>query len=361
MQQLQRLLGCCATAVIPLVGQSLVLPSALTSIDGVAIGEAFPGTFLKSRQQILLDAAWLSALPPQAPLNAIAFRRDGADLRALAAGRAQITLRVSSQATASNAASEAFTFNSGNDARVVFQGEVAFPASPALQHRNDPDWGPQHSFTLPFTTPFSYAGGTLCIDIEGTPVQATRWPIDYHSDLQIGRVQRLGSACGPVSAITTKTARVSEWALRPGASITFQMIGERYSLGILMLGSTQFSPPLPLGFLGAPGCFLHVDPLITAWSSVTPRPGRAPNHPGIGEVQVQMPHQPGIVGALLFAQWLNIAGTNLTASDGLQLMFAGGLVPYGAGTVTSARADGLPMPATGRVAPGHAPVMRLSY
>ncbi len=330
-------------------------------MDGIAIGEPFPGTFLTSRQQILLGSTWLSALPAPASVTAIAFRRDGADLRALVAGRAQVTLRMSSLAVAANAASEVFATNQGSDARQVFQAVVAFPASPSLQHRNDPDWGPQNSFTLPFTAPFPYVGGTLCLDIEGTPVQATRWPIDYHSDLQLGRVQRLGSACGPISAITTKTARVSEYALRPGASMTFQLIGERYSLGILLLAGSRLSPPLPLDFLGSPGCFLYVDPAVTVWSSVTPRPGRSSNHPGIGEVQIQMPHEPGIVGANLYAQWLNVTGTNLTASDALELSFAGGLTPYGAGTVTSARADGLPIPSTGRVSPGHAPVVRLTY
>jgi hypothetical protein len=341
--------------------QSLVVPDTAVNADATGATDPFPGTYLKSRQQILLDANWLSALPAGAPLNTITFRRDGSDLRALRPGRAALTLSVSSRATPSNAASEVFALNPGPDARIVFQGEIALPSSPALQHRNEPDWGPQHSFRLPFSQPLPYAGGTLCIDIEGNPVQATRWPIDYHTDLQVGRTQRLGVACGPVSAISTKTARVSDYALRPGASMTFQVMGERNSLGILMLGANHYSPPLSLSFLGAPGCFLHVDPLLTLWSAVTPRPGRAPNHPGIGHVQLQMPHQPGIVGSVLYAQWLNIWAANLSASDGLQLMFAGGVVPYGAATVTSARSDGLSLPASGRVAPGHAPVVRLAY
>jgi hypothetical protein len=223
----------------------------------------------------------------------------------------------------------------------------------------------QHSFTVPFTAPFPYAGGTLCFDVEGSPVQPTRWPIDYHGDLQTGRVLRRGAACGAVASITTKTARVSEWALRPGSTIPLSVLGERDSVGVLMLGAAPLSPPLRLDFLGATGCELHVDPLVSLSTALTVRSGRAANHPGVGEIAVHMPAEPRIVGAQVFAQWTNAAvgtsGLRLSTSDALELTFAGGLGTYDAATVTSNRADGLPVPAHGRVAQGHAPVVRLVF
>ncbi|MEZ5966000.1 MAG: hypothetical protein R3F56_19345 [Planctomycetota bacterium] len=342
----------------------MVPPDAATR-DAIDSPDPFPGTYLTSRQQVLLGPSWLTSLPQPCALLSVSFRRDGADARALAAGSGQLTLRVSSAAVAPARAAERFESNHGSAVTTVFAGTVAFPASPALAHRDEPDWGPQHSFTLAFSAPFPYAGGTLCLDIAGSPLQSTRWPVDYHSDLLVGRVQRRGAACGPVRTVTSKTARVSDWALRPGSSIRLSVLGERSGAAVLLLGTSFLTPPLPLDFVGATGCELHVQPLLSLSTASSVRGARGPNHPGVGEIVVHMPGEPGIVGSDIVAQWLNVASTTyglrLSTSDALQLTFGGGLGSYDATTVTSERADGLPVPLAGRVAAGHAPVVRIAY
>ncbi len=49
----------------------------------------------------------------------------------------------------------------------------------------------------------------------------------------------------------------------------------------------------------------------------------------------------------------------ITTSDAALVQLANALAPLDATTVASERADGLPIPGTGSVLPGHMPVLRL--
>jgi hypothetical protein len=343
------------------VAQSqVVVHSGSANKDATGNARAFPGTFLRSRQQILIGQSLLSGLVTTQSITAVSFRRDGNDLDALAAGTAQLALRISANATPIDRASPDFAANHGTSSTLAFQGSIRFPASPTLTHRDEPDWSPQHSFTIPFTTPLPYSGGSLCLDLEATPTQSTRWPLDYHADLARGSLVRYGSACGPIAAVSTRTLRASDWSLRPGATARLAVMGERSSFGLLMLAAAHLDPGLDLAAIGAPGCVLHLDPLVSLTAAVTVRPGRAVNHPGIGAIGLDIPNAPEFVAAHFFAQWANIKDLRLTTSDAARVQLANALAPFDAATVTSPRADGLPMPTRGDVLPGHMPVMRLS-
>ncbi len=337
---------------------TVVVPSGAATADATGPAKNLPGTLDRSRQQFLLGPSLLQGLGTGARINGISLRRDGDDLSALDAGSAQVTVRLSSRAVGVTSAVPVFAANHGPDEAIVFQGSVSFPASPALSNRNDPDWSAVHAFTIPIVSPFLYTGGTLCIDLEGTPTQTTRWPVDYHGDLAMGALIRMGSACGPVASVSTKTLRASDWSLRAGATARLALIGERDSFGMLMLGAQPISPGLDLGFLGAPGCTLHLVPMLSIAAAVTVRPGRSARHPGIGSVDLQIPNESNFVGAQFYAQWANVKDLRLTTSDAALVQLANAMPPLDAATVTSSRADGLPMPTTGMVMPGHMPVLR---
>ena len=88
------------------------------------------------------------------------------------------------------------------------------------------------------------------------------------------------------------------------------------------------------------------------------RPGRSPQHPGYGRVQLPLPNLANFAGAQLFAQWVNVLGTRLAVSDA-SIIGLGGVATTDAAVVSSARVDGLPFPSSGRVRTGAMPVMSL--
>ena len=110
---------------------------------------------------------------------------------------------------------------------------------------------------------------------------------------------------------------------------------------------------------GAPGRTRHLVPLLSLPTPVTVRPGRGPTHPGIGAIDLPIPNEPNFVAAQFHAQWANVKGLRITTSDAALVQLANALAPLDAATVASERADGLPMPGTGSVLPGHMPVLRL--
>ena len=156
-------------------GQTLIVPPLFANRDATAPPDPFPGTHLDARQQILVGASGLTGLQiGTSRITSLAFRRDGSSQSQLTAGRARLVVRVSSLARSPGSASMLFADNHGATVQTVFDGEVAFPPSPRLAQRDEPDWSATHSFTIPFQSAAIYGGGSLCIEIEGRALQATR-------------------------------------------------------------------------------------------------------------------------------------------------------------------------------------------
>jgi hypothetical protein len=341
-----------------LAAQALVVPPNAAARDATGPLEPFPGTYLDSRQQIVIGATRLTSLQPMVSrIEALSFRRDGSQGSALTAGRARLTVRASSLARAPGDAGEWFAFNHGATVETCFDGEIDFPASPRLTTRDEPTWTAPYSFTIPLTPPIVYRGGALCIEIDGRALQPTRWPVDVHSDLVQGTIARVGTACGPITAVTTRTANTSVWYLRPGATAVIDVLEVHGTVGVLALGS-QLSPPLNLAFLGAPGCALHVHPAVTFPTLILRRPGRGPTHPGAGRVTLPLPNLANLAGAQVPTQWVHLHGSRLTTSDAL-LLGLGGSATTDVAVVSSARADALALPPSGRVRTGSVPVVAL--
>ncbi len=344
-------------AMLP--AQAVVVPAAFAGQDATGPLDPFPGTYLDARQQVLIGSSQLTSLQAgTTQVTAVAFRRDGSSTSALAAGRARLVVRVSSGARSPTDASSAFADNHGATSHTVFDGEVAFPASPRLNRRDEPNWSAAYSFTIPFQSPVTYQGGVLCIELEGRALQASRWPVDYHVDPVQGSVTRIGTACGSIVRVTSRTASASTWYLRPGATAIVDVIEEHGAWSMLMLNAQGLNPPLDLSALGAPGCSLHVMPLVSLPTLVTRRPGRGMLHPGIGRVQLPLPNLTNFAGAQIFAQWLNVSGGRLTTSDALVLGL-GAVATTDAAVVSSARVDGMAFPPTGRLRIGAMPVVSL--
>jgi hypothetical protein len=310
------------------------------------------------RMQVLLEPSLLVGLVGR-DLTGLAVRRDGQDLRPMTGGRTSLVVRLSTPARSPSSAVEAFSANEGNDAREVFRGLVVIPDAPALSHRNGATWESPHAVEVTFATSFRYAGGTLCVDIEGTPVAGFRspwWRIDYDLTTHDGRVAPFGQPCDPRTR-----AFASATTLVPAGSVRLFASGPTTSVGVLLLGATRLPAPLPLGFLGAPSCTLDIAPMVALGTDYSALP-----HQGYGTATLglQLPGTREVAGALLVAQWAAFPAAqnpaSLSTTNAVELGIAASPLPPRSVMVRTGPADGAsPLPAYGRVLPHLAPVFCL--
>jgi hypothetical protein len=347
-----------AVALVPdLAAQqtSVFLPSTCDQLDGRA-GGAWPGFTQRFRMQVLLDGGRLTRVANRS-LVGIAVRRDGQFLQAHAGGRAAISIAASHAALNPERASAVFAANRGSDAREVFRGEVALPNAPALSHRDEVTWQPPHAVEFPFNTPFPYTGGTLCLDIDGTPVSGATspwWRIDYDLFTHDAQSNPLGTNCDPQTRATASTS-----SLMPGASLRLISVGPLQAVGIAMVDVTALNPGIDLGFLRAPGCVVHVLPTLMFGASYTPP---AVDGYAWASVRLDLPSVSHLMGATLHAQWLAFPNPvnpgMLTATNALTLRVAT-RPPNLAGVIvrTPLVAEPTPLPASGGVMPHLMPVI----
>ncbi len=333
------------------------VPAITASADGNA-GGRLPGLRPTYRAQAIVGVSHLRSLA--APIVALAVRRDGQYVDPIEGGRSRFTLRVSDLGAAPALTRDLFAANHASPPVQVFDGDVDYPAAPAISSPDQPGWSTGNVVDLPFVRPFVYRGGSLCIEIEGSSVStgAGPWPVDFVADFVArGSEQALGAGCGgstngiagqPATLTVGSTTRVFTWG-QPGTP-AFLMIG------LQPLGA-------PLDALGAPGCFLHVVPelTLTAWLSAPTRsdlPGHVPF----------ALHVPGD-GSLLSGTFLVQAGNfelrppftnsaHLTTSQGLSLRIGPTVPSLDAAVVESRHV--FPYPDSGYVDLTRAPVLRLT-
>ena len=260
------------------------------------------------RQQVLVGASHLSAVVGR-HLTAIELRRDANDA-AYAAGAAHWTITLSSSPAATYDASDTFTSNVGVDAVQVFDGQVAFPASPAALGPTVA-WSADNVVRVEFQTPFVYSGGRLCVDITGAAVPGAEsfdWLPDAHCEDPTGTALILGGGCGPFAT----QGYVDEYGLSVGCSATFTAGGTPNFFSFAMTGPALAAPvPLSLIGWGAPygGCAIHVDPM-----SVTPvfLPDLLAASMGVGTWRLQVPNDGALQGLGFTTQWLDWATKTTT-------------------------------------------------
>lgn len=321
-------------------------------LDGASFGRA-------GRLQIVLGESHLAGAVG-ATLQALRLRRDGArfDLRP---GAAVVTVSASaSRMLDPDRPSPLFAANHSGSPTVLFQGTVVLAAAPGLTDRHAATWQVPDSVTIPFASPFLYAGGALCLQLDILPVSGNAsswWPIDAERSGPAGRASTRGQACGATAGLADRPASVDARTLRIGSTVVFSTLGIPSTTAVLVLGATTVGP-IDLGFLGAPGCKLHVLPeaTLTAPVSAAILPGR----PGAANVAVPLPHEPRLLGARLHSQWLLAGAIGLTTTNALDLEVSPIATSLNA-SVVAGGATVPPLPDVGRVDASVVPVLQLDY
>lgn len=348
------LLAGIAAAQIP---QYLVAPAAYTTTDAVAY-EWLAGASRELRQQTLVGASHLTALVGH-PLTAIELRRTAAN-EVYQGGTMQWTVTLSTAPHLPIEASAVYAANVGGNAVQVFSGLVTLPTSPATTGPNVA-WTTDNVLRVPFTTPFVYTGGTLCIDVVGVPQagqNAEWWMADAMFEDVGGTVVELGGGCGSYGGPGKEWSAVAPRSLVPGAYARMFAYGPPWSIGLVMIGSR--SPvPIPLTWLGfdsPPECNLLLQTLELwqfEWFVPEAHPGLL-YRGGQASFHAKVPNLPQFLGMTLTTQWLE--ATQLVSSNAVEWTIANA-----APTLDMALVEGSPLEATGEVSVHLAPVVRFEF
>jgi hypothetical protein len=352
------LVPACALAL--LAQSTFVVPVSAASQDGNSSGH-LAGAVTRIRQQIVVGPSHLRPLIGQR-ITEIALRRDGfVEPHGLGSATLTVTMSAATAMTV-NDVRPRFAENHKSNPVTVFQGTIALPASPRLPDRNATTWGLNHVISVPLTTPFLYQGGVLVVQFDGAPVggaTTTRWSADFVDDGVRGRVTELGPACGHATTKIARTASTDAQALRAGSTARFVHLARANSFDVFMLGVNAL-PPISLAAFGAPGCYLHMDPVILL-------PVMVPSAVGArtiagANVFLDMPSETAALGAVFHVQWLNIEGlSRLSTSNGLRIELATAPAWLDAGVVTSTSTPSGALPETGVVELWRMPVLRLTH
>lgn len=340
--------------------QQLVIPSVAATRDGNSSGRV-AGFMQAHRQQMLVGASWLTGVAGR-EITALTFRRDGWPVDHTA-GSAELRVRMSTSVGLDpQQAATQFDVNLGPQWLEVFRGAVVLPASGRLPHRDAATWAPPHVVVVPLAVPYPYRGGTLCIDIEGSPVAgavSTWWSVDHHVDPASGSRTYFGQACGSSTGWPAHTATTDPKSLRPGASIRIAGIGSLGDAAVLLLGATALPSPINLAFLGAPTCTLDIAPDVSVPSTVRTRFGMRSF--GGADVALRLPLDANALGAVLYAQWAMLGIRGLSTTNAVRLQLASAPATVDAAVITSARTTTGAFPASGDLRIGALPVLQISF
>jgi hypothetical protein len=330
----------------------VVVPNHLASSEG-PVSTNHAGGALTMRRQVLVGQSQLQGLVGNT-LDGLRFRRDrNVEDGALDAGTLSLRVRLGAAATSPATALPSFEANLPSST-TVFDGTVTLPASPDASQRT-PGWSGADVIEVVFTTPWTYAGGPLAIDLEWTGLGTQLWAGDAWFDAVSGRVSSSGRACGPRTATGIETNHVAASELRLGATAEFLFASAPSSVATLLLGLVEQSLPIPLTALGSPDCTLDLAP-IAAFASVssalwTPDPLVG----GVARQSITIPADTALLSAVFFTQWLEFEAGRALTSNTLRCEIAGALPSLELTTLTRLGSNDL------LVTPGESPVFALSW
>lgn len=348
------LLAGVATAQIP---QYLVAPAAYADADAIAY-EWLAGASRELRQQTLVGASHLAVLVGH-PLTAIELRRSAAN-EVYQGGTMHWTVTLSIAPHVPLEASDVYAANVGSNAVQVFAGMVTLPTSPAATGPTVA-WTPDNVLRIPFTTPFVYTGGTLCIDVVGVPQagqNAEWWMADAMFEDVGGTVVELGGGCGSYGGPEKDWSAVAPRSLVPGAYARMFAYGPAWSIGLVMVG-TKSPVPIPLTWLGfnsPPECNLLLATL-DLWQFEWFVPSANPllvARGGEAAFRAKIPNLPPFLGMTLTTQW--IEATQLVSSNAVEWTIANA-----APALDMALVEGSSLEAIGEVSVHLAPVVRFEF
>ncbi|MBL8753299.1 MAG: hypothetical protein JNK15_08370 [Planctomycetes bacterium] len=337
----------------------VVAPAANTTTDALAY-EWFAGAEAPLRQQILVGASHLTAMVGR-QITALELRRTAVN-ETYSGGSADLAVDLSTSPSAASSASNTFATNIGPDLTNVFAGTITLPPSPNTGSAGSQvAWSAANTIQIPLSTPFPYNGGTLCIDITGTPIsgQQTWWMTDAAEEVVAGTaVLELGPGCGIYGGPQHQWSMVARRSLVPGGQAVFRAEGPANSLGIAFFGEA-LPTPFPLSMVGIPtaGCNCHIDPMQPFVA--LPVLFEPEVHPLLGamataEILVPLPAVPPVLGFQMTTQWFEL--TQLALSNAIRWQVASAMP-----TLDMALVEGNPTLSTGTVTNYLAPVVRFEY
>jgi hypothetical protein len=338
------LVSCCLAATA--LAQHVVVPSAFESVDGPS-RFGFAGVTVADHQQIVVDARHLTALQSQA-ITGIRLRRDQTFGAALAAGRFDLVVRIGNAPGEARRASASFAGNLPSPIE-VFRGRIDLPPAPPVS--GPLGWDAPDAVAIRFATPWPYTGGHLCLDLDGTPTSATRWPFDAASDPVQGSVTNLGVACSRFASAVGQTVVAMPRDLIVGQTARFVGRGEPGGSAFPLFGLQALPTPVDLAVVGAPGCALRIASFASGATSYGPIELGA-LFGGLANYRIAIPSDSALLGARFLTQWLE-TGPPLTSSNALDCRIAAALPTLGMATVSAA-----PGQPEGHVDVTQAPVVR---
>lgn len=321
-------------------------PNISDAIDGVE------GLDLAGRGQLLIDESWIGSHRVGQSLREISFLRDSGFSKALTSGLADITVTLSVAPHAAVLAAPTLDDNHAANRTTAFVGRVTLPASTSLAARQAAWTNAEDVVTITLQSPWTYPGGTVCIDIDGTPVAgqaAPYWPVEGALDTgSSGAAQTSGQSCGELGQLD-----ISVTHLAPGSTAPFAVEGP-IGVSTAFLFGTPI-PALDLTLIGSPGCTLQVVPVATlpsAFDRSSQIPGALPRASSV--LELDLPNSPAVLSTAMRAQLVALTAP-LTTSNGLDFTLASAAPTLGAAYIRAK--PGAPR---GRVSTTRVPVVRLT-
>ncbi|MCB9876978.1 MAG: hypothetical protein H6835_05175 [Planctomycetes bacterium] len=346
-----------ASIAIAQTPQHLVVPAAYTTADAVS-HDWVAGASRAVRQQTLIGASHLTNMVGH-DLTAFELRRSAKNEQ-FVGGAMHWTVTLSIAPHEPLLCSSAYAANVGATPVQVFDGIVTLPTSPAEPGPNVA-WDADNVLRVVFQQPFAYSGGTLCIDVLGTPIagqEANWWMADAMFEDLPGTVVDLGGGCGAYGGPAHVWSSVQERTLVAGGVAHFTAYGPPMSIAIAAFGvGTPVGIPMTaLGLPSPPECELHVLTLDGMMAAAM-LPHSNPNlvsRGGRADIELKLPETTYVLGLQLTTQWLEL--TQLATSNALQWSVANAIP-----TLDMALVESDPSQTNGNVTVFLAHVLRFEY
>lgn len=351
------LLSTCAFATATIAQQYAVVPANRATTNAPAYNW-IAGASRDVRQQTLIGQSHLTALVGTS-ITAIELRRHSANEQYLG-GTADLTVTLSIAPIAPIECSATYANNTGTQGAPAFSGLITLPTSPAPTGGTI-GWTTNNVVRIPLTTPFSYNGGTLCIDIVGHPVagqNADWWMANLELEDISGTTTDLGGGCGIYGGAAKDWSHVARRSLLPGANARFSAYGTPYGLALAAFG-TRSPIGIPLAATGLPGG-AGCDLWLASLSSILPTLFMPPSDPadlsfgGEAQLQFTVPNSPAVFGFSMTTQWVD--WSQMATSNAIEWTIANA-----APTLDMAINEGHPAEAFGLAHVYMAHVMRFEY
>lgn len=344
-----------ATAIVAQSPNHVVVPAAYAQNDALAY-EWIAGADAPLRQQILVGPTHLQGMLPMAAITALELRRTAAN-EIYQAGAMDLTVQLSTAPHGPLDCDHRWAQNIGADVTTVFAGTVTLPTSPATPTGTGTPvaWTPQNTLRIQFSQPFAYHGGTLCVELLGTPISGSQtwWMADAAADVISGyQLTSIGHGCGAHGGPQREWSHAAERTLIPSKRAEFWAYGPNNALAVAVIGDASPWPiPLTAFGLATPGCDCYLNPAAVICALPTFFVPQQNWPEARADIEVHLPAHPMCFGLRLSTQWFDLSQQ---ATSNAFTWTVAPAIP----TLDMALLECHPSEATGTVTTDLAPVLR---